>query len=180
MMDALADAVSEETLLAMYKFLMEYRDLIPDYLYLLKKIESKLTRPHIAVEPTLQNLFEHQVFIYTNETGKKYSIPLWHHTLLFDDLIVTCTPKTGSLDVWVDDANNVHTTVHAPASVILAAGELTFDVGPKRLRIASSELGLVPMQTQVLRQQGIPWPDPEEMLNVVRLSDIFVHVHLTV
>lgn len=179
MLDLLAEAVSEETLLAMYKFLIEYKDFIPEHQYLLSLIESKLTRPHIVVEPSLQNLFEQKVFIYTHENGKKYSIPLWHHTLVFEDLIVVCSPKTEDSDVWVDDVNNIHITVNVSVASLLTLGELCFNLGPKVFRIASSELGVTPMQTHTMRNQGIPLPDHYDILNVACLADIFVHVHLT-
>ena len=179
MLDLLANAVSEETLLAMYKFLMEYKDFIPEHQYLIALIESKLTRPHIVVEPTLQNLFDQQVFIYSHDNGKKYSIPLWHHTLFFDDLIAVCAPKSDNPDVWVDEHNHIHASVDASAKVLLAHGSMGFNVGPKNFTIPSADLRLTPTQTHVLRNQGIPLPDPENILSVVQLSDVFVHVHLT-
>lgn len=179
MLDLLANAVSEETLLAMYKFLMEYKEFIPEHQYLIALIESKLSRPHIVVEPTLQNLFDQQVFIYSHDNGKKYSIPLWHHTLFFDDLIAVCAPKTENADVWVDEHNNIHTSVYATVGSLLAAGSLRFDLGPKHFTIPSAELGVTSTQTHVLHSQGIPLPDPENILSVSHLSDIFVHVHLT-
>ena len=179
MLDLLANAVSEDTLLAMYKFLMEYKEFIPEHQYLITLIESKLTRPHIVVEPTLQNLFDQQVFIYTHENGKKYSIPLWHHTLFFDDLVAVCAPKTENPDVWVDELNHVHASIFATAGGLLTAGRLNFDIGPKRFEIPAAELGVTPTQTHVFRNQGIPLPDSENILSVAQLSDVFVHVHLT-
>jgi hypothetical protein len=179
MLDLLAETVSEETLLAMYKFLIEYKDFIPEHQYLFSLIESKLTRPHIVVEPSLQNLFEQKIFIYSHENGKKYSIPLWHHTLVFEDLIVVCTPKTPDADTWVDDLNNIHITIHVSAAALLAAGEICFPLGPKVFRIPSSEIGITPMQTYAIRNQGIPLPDHYDILNVASLSDIFVHVQLS-
>ena len=111
MLDMLTNSLSEETLLSMYKFIMEYKDFIPEHQYLLSLIESKLTRPYISVEPSLQSLFEQKIFIYTHENGKKYSIPLWQHTLFFDDLIVVCTPKVEDSEMWLDDMNNIHVSV---------------------------------------------------------------------
>ena len=179
MLDLLANAVSEETLLAMYKFLMEYKEFIPEHQYLIALIESKLSRPHIVVEPTLQNLFDQQVFIYSHDNGKKYSIPLWHHTLFFDDLIAVCAPKAENPDVWVDEHNHVHASIFASAGSLLTAGSLEFALGPKHFTIPSASLGVTPSQTHVLRHQGIPLPDPENILSVAQLSDVFVHVHLT-
>jgi len=179
MLNMLADNVSEETLLAMYNFLMEYKNFIPEHKMLISIIESKLSRPHIVVEPTLQNLFEQKVFIYTHDNGKKYSIPLWQHTLFFEDLIVVCRPKTTDPDVWVDETNNVHLSVHASVVAVLTSSEVSFEVGSKKFRVPAAELRILPLQTYVLRGLGIPSPDTEDILAVNDLSDVVVHVYLT-
>jgi hypothetical protein len=179
MINMLADNVSEETLLAMYNFLMEYKNFIPEHTLLLSIIESKLSRPHIVVEPTLQNLFEQKVFIYNHDNGKKYSIPLWQHTLFFDDLIVVCRPKTGDSDVWVDDSNNIHTSVYASASSLLLSTEINFEIGSKKFSVPATELRICPLQTHVLRSQGIPLPDNDDILAVNDLSDVVVRVYLS-
>jgi hypothetical protein len=179
MLNMLADAVSEETLVAMYKFLIEYKNFIPEHKYLFTIIESKLSRPHIVVEPTLQNLFEQKVFIYTHDNGKKYSIPLWHHTLFFEDLIVVCTPKTEDSDVWVDDSNNVHLSVNENVSTLLQKGGICFQLGARSLLLPAEEVRVVKTQTCILRGQGVPLPDLEDILNVSNVADILVHVNLT-
>jgi len=177
-LDALASSVSDETLLAIYKFLHEFKDLIPEHDYLLQLLESRLSRPHISVEPDLAALFDQKVFIYTHENGKKYTIPLWHHTLVFDDLVVVCTPK-ASEDVWVDESNDVHVSVRWNAQHLLENGDAFVSVGPKQLRVKASDLRLVPVQTCVFSNQGVPRVHPETILDVSRLSDVWVHVYLT-
>ena len=178
-LDALASSVSDETLLAIYKFLHEFKELIPEHDYLLQLLETRLSRPHISVEPDLNALFDQKVFIYTHENGKKYTIPLWHHTLVFDDLVVVCTPKTESEDVWVDESNDVHVTVQWKAQHLLENGDAVVSVGPKQFRVKASELRLMPVQTYVFSNQGVPRVHPDAILDVGRLSDVRVHVHLT-
>jgi hypothetical protein len=171
--------VSDETLLAIYKFLHEFKELIPEHDYLMQLLETRLSRPHISVEPDLNALFDQKVFIYTHENGKKYTIPLWHHTLVFDDLVVVCTPKTESEDVWVDESNDVHVTVQWKAQHLLENGDAVVSVGPKQFRVKASELRLMPVQTYVFSNQGVPRVHPDAILDVGRLSDVRVHVHLT-
>lgn len=179
MLNMLADNVSEEILLAMYKFLIEYKHFIPEHKHLLTVIESKLSRPHIVVEPTLQNLLEQKVFIYTHDNGKKYSIPLWHHTLFFEDLIVVCSPKTENVDIWVDDSNTIHTSVYRDVASVLKEGNVNFPLGNKVFTIPAGELSILPVQTYLFRGQGIPLPDAADILNVGNISDITVDVYLT-
>jgi DnaJ-class molecular chaperone len=179
MLDLLANSLSEETLIAMYKFLIEYSAYIPKHQYLLKLIESKLSRPHIVVEPSLYNLFEQKIFIYTHDDGKKYSIPLWHHTLFFENLIVVCNPKTNSADVWVDDTNNIHVSVNCKISNLLTDGKLVVTIDHRNFTVNTSELGIITSQTYVLEGQGIPRPNTENVLDVSSVSDIVVHIHLS-
>ena len=179
MLDMLANSLSEETLLSMYKFLVEYKDFIPEHQYLLSLIESKLTRPYITVEPSLKSLFEQKIFIYTHENGKKYSIPLWQHTLFFDDLIVVCTPKVDDSETWLDDMNNIHITVYRNVSNLLRMREISFPVAEHTFTVQASELAVVALQTYVLRGRGVPSPNVDNVLDVSKVSDIVVHIHLS-
>jgi len=65
----------------------------------------------MILRPTLDDLWEHNLYRYTRQ-GEKYLIPLWHHELLYEcqgtDFIIKNVPLLPSLHFWIDSENNIH------------------------------------------------------------------------
>lgn len=174
LLEAVLSAANEETLIALYKLVAEYKDFISEPERLLKLLKTKI-RNHVLVEATLESMMAQQVYIY-EQGGKKYTIPLWHDTLHFDDLVVVCTLKEEG-ETWLDENNNVHSVVRVPASEFLQRGEVVFHLGKMDFVVQAADLKLEPVQKRVFPKRGIPKID-NDILNVSELSDVVFYVHL--
>ena len=174
LLDAVLSAANEETLIALYKIIAEYKDFISEHERLLKLLKTKI-RNHVLVEATLESMMAQQIYIY-EQGGKKYTIPLWHDTLHFDDLVVVCTLKEEG-ETWLDENSNVHTVVRIAASEFLQKGEVVFHLGKKDFLVQASDLKLKPVQKHVFLKRGIPKIN-NDILNVSELSDVVFYLHL--
>jgi len=79
--------LDQSVLLSLYILLVDMEG-VPEQV--LETIRTHIP-PILRIEPTLYDLINQRIYIYEQE-GKKYSIPMWHHELIYDDFIVLCTP----------------------------------------------------------------------------------------
>jgi hypothetical protein len=131
------------TLLSLYRFLLEYKEFIPDAILdtVSQYIQSKLTI--LLLEPTIDDLLEQKIYIYTHD-NVKYTIPLWHHELNYDKFMVICKPKVTNIELDCD--NNIYTTVHASLSDVFQRQKISFFIGKKEFIINASQLYIKPFQ----------------------------------
>jgi len=132
------------------------------------------TRETIQLTPTIDALFNQQVFLYRKGT-EIYPIPLWHHELSYESFDVVCSPRCPD-GVTVDSENNVHVLLTTSPSALLLTGESVITLGTHTVTVKASELKLVP--TQIIRRvgAGIPRIHEENFLDASTLSDILVTV----
>jgi len=128
-------ALDPHLLLSLYTLLLDYKDLIPDSVF---ETIQKHVPPILLLEPTLNDLLQQHVYIYTYKEVK-YSIPLWHHELVYDEFTVLCKPK----GVELDDENNVYLDVHANIQEIFLHGLYVASISHQ---VDVSQLKIVPYQ----------------------------------
>lgn len=143
-----------------------FREYMPDILRLLLK-------PVHRIEPCIDDLLQQKIFIYQN----KYSVPLWHPTLVFDDFYIKCTPKIEE-NRWVDDENNLHVAVRRALTDVFQQGHVAVDLGGRQVVVASADLKIAAVQTHVVPKCGIPCADSEDLFNVSALAAVVVHLYL--
>ena len=145
-----------------------FRQYMPDILRLLLK-------PVHRIEPEIDDLLLQKIFIYQN----KYSVPLWHPTLVFDDFYIRCAPKPEE-NRWVDDDNNLHVVVRRAVCDVFAEGSVVAEIGSgRKVVIPSADLRISAAQTHVTPKCGIPSADEEDLFNVSALASVVVHLYLT-
>jgi len=144
-----------------------FRQYMPDILRLLLK-------PVHRIEPCIDDLLLQKIFIYQN----KYSVPLWHPTLVFDDFYIKCTPKIEE-NRWVDGENNLHVVVRRTVCDVFDEGSVVVEIGSGRqVVIPSAELRIAAAQTHVTPKCGIPSADEEDLFDVSALASVVVHLYL--
>ena len=158
-------SMDASTLLSLYVLLMEFKEFVPPIV--LSEIEKRMP-PILVIHPTLADLVHQHVYLYTHG-DKRYSIPMWHHELIYDEFIVLCRPE-----VDLDEHNNLTYEVHAKVQDVFQSG---LHVEELQVRVESKELHLVPFQ--VLEVQGTIPRIQEDIYSVSETGIIFLQIYLS-
>jgi hypothetical protein len=128
----------------------------------------------------LEDLFENNLYKLT-EDGITYLVPLWHHELIYDkggaDLYVKCIPLVPD-NVEIDEKNNIHTKIAISLEDAWTKDEICVEIGSKNFIIIRRELKLVESQIVLLANCGISRINTDDVYNVSKKSDIYIHVEL--
>lgn len=158
-------SMDASTLLSLYVLLMEFKELVPPVLF--SEIEKRMP-PLIVIHPTLADLVHQHIYLYTHG-DKRYSIPMWHHELVYDDFIVLCRPE-----VELDEHNNLTYEVRAKVQDVFQSG-LTIE--ELQVRVLPKELRLVPFQ--VVEVKGTIPRIQEDIYSVSETGLIFLQIYLS-
>ena len=158
-------SMDASTLLSLYVLLMEFKEFVPPIV--ISEIEKRMP-PLIVIHPTLADLVHQHVYLYTHG-DKRYSIPMWHHELIYDEFIVLCRPE-----VDLDEHNNLTYEVRAKVQDVFQSG---LHVEELQVRVESKELRLVPFQ--VLEVQGTIPRIQEDIYSVSETGVILLQIYLS-
>ena len=135
----------------------------------------------IILSPFLDDLFDDKLYRLTHN-GSTYFIPLWHTELVYDnsgaDLYVQCTPILQD-NVIIDENNNIIVQLEYTVEDIWNKKEVDVILGKKRYHIMRSQLKLTSEQLIVLQGKGISKINTDEIYDVSKKSDIYVHIKIT-
>ena len=158
-------SMDASTLLSLYVLLMEFKEFVPPIV--LSEIEKRMP-PILVIHPTLADLVHQHVYLYTHG-DKRYSIPMWHHELIYDEFIVLCRPE-----VDLDEHNNLTYEVRAKVQDVFQSG---LHVEELQVRVESKELRLVPFQ--VVEVKGTIPRIQEDIYSVSETGIIFLQIYLS-
>ena len=158
-------SMDASTLLSLYVMLMEFKELVPPIVF--SEIEKRMP-PLIVIHPTLADLVHQHIYLYTHG-DKRYSIPMWHHELIYDDFIVLCRPE-----VELDEHNNLTYEVHAKVQDVFQSG---LHIQELQVHVAAKELRLVPFQ--VVEVKGTIPRIQEDIYSVSETGLIFLQIYLS-
>jgi hypothetical protein len=158
-------SMDASTLLSLYVMLMEFKELVPPILF--SEIEKRMP-PLIVIHPTLADLVHQRIYLYTHG-DKRYSIPMWHHELVYDDFIVLCKPE-----VDLDEHNNLTYEVRAKVQDVFQSG---LHIQELQVHVAAKELRLVPFQ--VVEVKGTIPRIQEDIYSVSETGLIFLQIYLS-
>ena len=135
----------------------------------------------IILSPFIDDLFEDKLYRLIHN-GNTYFIPLWHTELVYDnsgsDLYVQCSPILPD-NVTIDENNNIVVKLEYTVEDIWNKKEVEVCLGSKRYRIIRNQLKLTTDQTIVLQGKGISRINTDEIYDVSKKSDIYVHIKIT-
>ena len=158
-------SMDPSTLLSLYLLLMEFKELVPPIIF--SEIEKRMP-PIVVIHPTLADLVHQHVYLYTHG-DKRYSIPMWHHELIYDEFIVLCRP-----DVELDEDNNLTYEVHAKVQDVFQNGLWIEEL---KVRVEATELRLVPFQLHEV--QGTIPRIQEDIYSVSQTGLILLQIYLS-
>jgi hypothetical protein len=153
-------------LLSLYVLFMDFQDIIPPMVF--DEIRRRMP-PIIIIRPTLLDLIHHNVYLYTHGT-KRYSIPMWHHELIYDDFIVLCIPE-----VELDDDNNLTYTIHAKVQEVFEKG---LWIETLLLLVPAEKLKMVPYQVYSVKGT-IPKVNQTDIYSVLETGLFILNIYLS-
>ena len=159
---------------------LEYEVEVPDSEEEDSAVETMILRP------TLNDLWEHNLYRYT-KNEEKYLIPLWHHELLYEcqgtDFIIKIIPSLPSLHFWIDSDNNIHQkiefTIREMWDAVLQGKCLEVFFGKKRFVFYPKDLKLTQVQTWTWYQQGISKIQEQSIYDISRKANVVLHIYIT-
>jgi hypothetical protein len=158
-------SIDPSTLLSLYVLLMEFKELVPPILF--SEMEKRMP-PLIVIHPTLADLVHQRIYLYTHG-DKRYSIPMWHHELIYDEFIVLCRPE-----VALDEDNNLTYEVHAKVQDVFHHGLWVEEL---QVRVDAKELRLTPFQLYTV--QGTIPRIQEDIYSVSETGFILLQIYLS-
>lgn len=166
------------------------------------ELESREKRENTVCEiqrielcPTLYELFERRLYFLKNDEIS-YFIPLWHRYLYMASTEITIEPKLENDDVvnndykvyhlYLDDNNDLHIYVVVYIEYIFNKQEFIFDVYMgvpntyKKISIPVSDITMKKDQVIILKKEGIPRINKENIYDDRESADVFVFLQLVI
>jgi len=133
----------------------------------------------IIFHPTLADLFGDMLYKYTALTGEVFVVPLWHHSLVYDnsgaDLYIECYPILPE-NMWIDEYNHLHVEVLYELLDVWTKEFIEVDIGGRIFYVPMARLYMIPNQVYHIKGCGISAIDTINIYNVDRRMDIILYL----
>ena len=178
--------IDKNILIKIFGYIEKYSDLLNinkctlDKIKLLLKERIYLSNSIYILNPTLDNLFNNDIYVYIND-NEEYYIPLWHDEITYDlsntKLIFKCIPELPK-HIFIDDLNNINVSINLYFNTIFEKDYIDIELGKNIFKIKISDLKLKKKQLYILKNKGISKIDEINIYNVNNKSDIILHINL--
>jgi hypothetical protein len=181
----LLEKLDKKTLAKLCEILCIYKDAFHITDEFLKKVEDILKKRTqndecIILNPFLDDLFENNLYKLV-ENGEKYVIPLWHHELVYDnsgaDLYVRCVPILPD-GIEIDENNNIHINMERTIDELWSLGYIEIDLGKRKITIPRRQIKMEDQQTIILAGIGISKINVNDIYDVSKKADLYIHLSL--
>jgi len=177
----LFEDMNKEQSLSIYNFIIKYKTVLrltDDTVNKVREILlDKFRDMQIYIlNPSINDLFQNN-FYKLQINNKLYFVPLWHNELYFDsDIIVKCVPELPE-NIEIDEDNNLVITERISFTFsLLNERTRTIKVGNHMFEIQMEQLYLRPIQTYVLKKQGISKIFEDDIYKIEEKSDIIIKI----
>jgi hypothetical protein len=140
---------------------------------------GEVKEKHI-VRPSIGDLFEDKVFKFVVE-DEIYYIPLWHHHLVFDkgqeEMIVLIDPIVPD-NIIIDEYNHLHVRITRTWTQIWESENIECRIGERDFLIPREKLNIKELQRFVLKREGLPLIQPNNIYGVDRRGDINFYIQI--
>jgi hypothetical protein len=135
----------------------------------------------ITLTPTLENLFNCDIYNLEVEPGSSYCIPLWHDELEFHKdrthLLVVNEPLLPK-NILIDGENNVHVNISFNINEIIGKDNYIINIASREFIIEIQSLFIKPKQDVHFKYKGIPKINLLNMFDITELGDVIIHIEL--
>ena len=182
----LFEQLSKDKAFEVYVFLSKHKDILnlEDNMLndMLDIIKNKTKHDNIVIlNPDINDLLNDK--IYKLEVGESiFYVPLWHNEIIYDDisgndLIIRNIPELDE-NVYIDNKNHVHIEVDKNICDLFKEGKLDINLGDKVYDIPGKNISILKTQTIVLNNSGILLADHDNLYNVEKRGDIYIHLSI--
>ena len=176
---AFKEALIKQVLKAVEPEVLEHLvDIFPFLDNFMNSLEVKEKR---IVRPSIDDLFEDRVLKYMVE-DEIYYIPLWHHHLVFDkgqeEMIVLIDPIIPD-NIIIDEYNHLHVRITRTWCEVWGSDNIECRIGGKGFSIPRDKLVIKELQRYVLKREGLPLIQPNNIYGVDRRGDIHFYIQIT-
>ena len=180
------EKIDKKTLIKIHEIMNIHRDVLhfDDFFYekIDEIIKNKIKNDEcIILNPILNDLFENNLY-RLNINENKYIIPLWHHELVYDnsgcDIYVKCNPMLPE-NIEIDNNNNIHVRLKYNINDLLDQDKVEIGICKTPIYFQTSQLRIKKQQTIILREQGISKINQNDIFDVSKRSDIYLHIDIT-
>uniref|UniRef100_A0A6C0DBU9 J domain-containing protein n=1 Tax=viral metagenome TaxID=1070528 RepID=A0A6C0DBU9_9ZZZZ len=177
------EKIDKKTLIKIHEIMNIHRDVLhfDDFFYekIDEIIKNKIKNDEcIILNPVLNDLFENNLY-RLNINDNKYIIPLWHHELVYDnagcDIYVKCNPMLPE-NIEIDSNNNIHVRLKYNINELLEIEKIDIEICKNPIYLYPSQLKITKSQTIILREQGISKINQNDIYDITRKSDIYLHI----
>jgi len=177
----LFDDMNKEQSLSIYNFIIKYKIVLRLTDDIVNKVREILLDKFkdmqiYILNPSINDLFQNN-FYKLQIDDKLYFVPLWHSELYFDsDIIVKCVPELPE-NIEIDEDNNLVITERISFTFSLLNEKIrTIKIGNYIFEIQMEQMYLRPIQTYVLKNQGISKIFEDDMYKIEEKSDIIIKI----
>lgn len=144
--------------------------------------ESECSHEQLVLYPTLDDLFNHNVYI-THRNNHKIMIPLWASELVYEmneqrDLIITCVPIVPS-NIYIESNNDIIVDLDYDIGSFWGKSEIDVYIGQKSIKIHVSCIKFQDEQVILFENEGIPRFNEDSIYNISNKSTIVINLRLT-
>ena len=177
------ERLDDSTATKMIQFIKKYYFLFGLDYGVVERIDKLINMPVeiITLTPTLENLFNNDIYNLEIIKGIKYFIPLWHDELEFIDktrtLIVRIEPILP-LNIEIDDDNNIHILKTFCINELLGKETYIINIGTRDFTIDIQTLVIKQHQTVCFEKQGIAKVNSQAIFSIDNTSNIIIHIEI--
>ena len=133
------------------------------------------------INPTISNLLNSDIY-KLNINNEYVYVPLWHNELAFENAIIKIYPLLAT-NMYLDSSNNIYYTYKNKFSTLLEniANNINYiiiTIDNNTYNIAINNLIMSKYQTYILKNQGIPVINSNNILDNSVKSSIIFHIYL--
>ena len=144
-----------------------------------QKLENRMNKnTTVIINPTIHDLFSNNLYKLI-DNGKEFLIPVWCHELIYEhgdaELCVQCEPILDD-NIEIDINNDIHIKKEYTFVELWKTDIIQIHIGPEQFQIQRNRLKMSERQTIRLAKKGVPRMNHDNIYNVSRKSDVYIHI----
>jgi len=180
LLDQLFDKIKLTVLEDIYKFIVKNSmGLSEDMINIIKNvINQKFMKYNMyIITPSLENIMNSEIFKLEIEEDIVY-VPLWHQEMVYENILIKIRPILPD-NITVDEYNNMHITYEDKFVNLLnlIKEDIKF-IEINNYKVYIDDLRLKKNQIIVIKNQGIPLINTNDILDNKTKGNILIHIQL--
>ena len=186
------EGMDKSTSLKLFLFIEKYSEVLNINQDIMRELTDIINKKYendcvITLNPNINNLFNDELY-RLDYGGNTYYIPLWHEELSYDltdtsdaaldaELIIRMKPELEE-HIWIDSNNDIYINLTSHIKGLLTKKKIVFNLGEKVFEITCDKLNISTNQTYIIKSEGIPVINYNNIYDIKTRSNIIVNLTL--